>query len=122
MNGGRSVKIKRAVILFIKGMFIGVANIIPGVSGGTIAVVLGIYDKLIEAISDVLSKPEKRKEHSIFLTVIFLGAGSSILLLANLMNYLLTYHNKSTPVIETGIFSFDLQLCLSESFSLSLAI
>ena len=31
----------------IKGMLIGIANIIPGVSGGTMAVSLGIYDKLI---------------------------------------------------------------------------
>ena len=35
------------VMDMIKGIFIGIANIIPGVSGGTMAVSLGIYDKLI---------------------------------------------------------------------------
>ena len=34
-----------------KGMLIGIANIIPGVSGGTIAVSMGIYDRLIHCIS-----------------------------------------------------------------------
>ena len=36
---------------FIKGMAIGIANAIPGVSGGTIAFVLGIYEKLTYSIS-----------------------------------------------------------------------
>lgn len=36
---------------FLKGMVIGVANIIPGVSGGTMMVVMGIYDRMIESIS-----------------------------------------------------------------------
>ena len=37
----------------IKGIFVGVANIIPGVSGGTMAVSMGVYDKLIDAISNI---------------------------------------------------------------------
>ena len=37
----------------LKGLIVGVANIIPGVSGGTMAVVIGIYDKLIGAVSDL---------------------------------------------------------------------
>ena len=35
------------------GMAIGIANIIPGVSGGTIIVLLGLFDKTMEAISNV---------------------------------------------------------------------
>ena len=37
----------------IKGTLIGIANIIPGVSGGTMAVSLGIYDKLISSVSSL---------------------------------------------------------------------
>ena len=37
----------------LKGLVVGVANIIPGVSGGTMAVVMGIYDRLIGAVSDL---------------------------------------------------------------------
>ena len=44
------------VKLILKGMVIGVANIIPGVSGGTMAVVMGIYDRLIHAITHLKSE------------------------------------------------------------------
>ena len=39
------------LILVIKGFFFGIANIIPGVSGGTIALTMGVYEDLIEVIS-----------------------------------------------------------------------
>ena len=43
----------------IKGIFIGIANIIPGVSGGTMAVSLGIYDRLISSITGLLKNVKK---------------------------------------------------------------
>ena len=36
---------KDTIILVLKGFFMGIANVIPGVSGGTIALILGIYEK-----------------------------------------------------------------------------
>lgn len=42
-----------------KGVIIGIANIIPGVSGGTLAVAMGIYDKMISAITHLLKKPKQ---------------------------------------------------------------
>lgn len=41
------------LIELIKGIFVGVANVIPGVSGGTMAVSFGIYDKLLSSISNL---------------------------------------------------------------------
>lgn len=98
-------KTRTFAILFIKGMVIGMANIIPGVSGGTLAVVLGIYGKLIEAISNFFSKPEKRKAYAIFLATVFLGAGSAIMLLANLMTYLLANHYQLTVFAFMGLIA-----------------
>ena len=43
----------------IKGVFVGIANVIPGVSGGTMAVSFGIYDKLLNAISGLLKSFKK---------------------------------------------------------------
>lgn len=40
-------------IEIIKGMFIGIANIIPGVSGGTLAVSMGVYSKIIDAVNNI---------------------------------------------------------------------
>ena len=59
----------------IKGMLIGIANIIPGVSGGTMAVSLGIYDKLIGAVSGLLKNP--RKSIAVLLPLV-LGCGIGI--------------------------------------------
>ena len=42
---------KEKIILAIKGFMMGIANLIPGVSGGTLALTLGIYEDLIGAIS-----------------------------------------------------------------------
>ena len=43
----------------IKGIFIGIANIIPGVSGGTMAVSMGVYDKLINSINSIIKDFKK---------------------------------------------------------------
>lgn len=42
-----------SLVLFLKGMLVGIANIIPGVSGGTFALVLGIYERLITALRSI---------------------------------------------------------------------
>ena len=43
----------------IKGMIMGIANVIPGLSGGTIAVAMGIYDKIIYAVNNLLKNPKE---------------------------------------------------------------
>lgn len=74
------------LINFFKGMVIGIANIIPGVSGGTMAVVLNIYDKLISSVSDIL---KDWKKNLIFLLPIGAGAGTGIVVFSKLIKTLL---------------------------------
>ena len=50
---------KNNIILMIKGAIFGVANVIPGVSGGTIALTMGVYEDLISSISHFFKKPKK---------------------------------------------------------------
>lgn len=95
--------IKETVILLMKGGAIGVANIIPGVSGGTLAVILGIYDRLIESISKFFTNPEKRGEYIIFLVKIFSGAIIALLSLANVMDFLLHQHYQKTMFLFMGL-------------------
>ena len=42
----------RRLLLFLKGIFMGIADVIPGVSGGTIALIVGIYRELVRTISN----------------------------------------------------------------------
>lgn len=60
----------------LKGMVIGISNIIPGVSGGTMMVAMGIYDKLIHCITHLFSE---FKKNIMFLLPIFLGMGIAII-------------------------------------------
>lgn len=48
-----------AVLNILRGIVIGIANVIPGVSGSTMAVSMGIYDKLISAVTGLLKHFKK---------------------------------------------------------------
>lgn len=92
------------IFLIIKGIAMGAADVIPGVSGGTIAFITGIYEELIDSIKSVGSKSFLLlfKKNGIvqfleainakFLFSVILGIAISFISLAKLMQYLLTYH------------------------------
>ena len=73
-----------SIILVIKGFFMGIANVIPGVSGGTIAIILGIYEKFINSISNIL---KNIKENLKFLIPIIIGMGLAIIPTSKLVGY-----------------------------------
>lgn len=94
---------KDKLILFLKGIAMGAADVIPGVSGGTIAFIAGIYERLINALSSIdlsliqLLRKEGflavwKKVDGLFLLILLSGIGSSILSLAKLVTYLLEFH------------------------------
>ena len=60
----------------LKGMVIGIANIIPGVSGGTMMVAMGIYDKLIHCITHIF---KEFKKSILFLIPIAIGMGIAVI-------------------------------------------
>ena len=68
--------------LILKGMVIGVANIIPGVSGGTMMVAMGIYDKLIHAITHLKSEFKQALK---LLFPIAIGMGLGIVILTEII-------------------------------------
>ena len=93
---------------FIKGMAIGIANAIPGVSGGTIAFVLGIYEKLTYSISTLPTALIKLKWKDIIeslkiLIPAFLGAAVSIFLFLNIINYLFSNYPVPTKIFFVGL-------------------
>ena len=84
----------------LKGFVFGVANIIPGVSGGTIALTMGIYEDLISSISNI----RKDFKKSMALLVPFLiGAVLSILLLSKVINFCLDKYPNPTILLFLGI-------------------
>lgn len=69
--------------IYIKGILLGIANIIPGVSGGTLALILKIYYKIINSISEILKLTEIKK-NLMFLIILATGMLTSILLTAKI--------------------------------------
>jgi len=93
----------RYLILYLKGMLMGAADLVPGVSGGTIALITGIYKELLQSINSIsltnlkLWKQEGlksvwKKLNGPFLLAIFGGILSSILLLSRILEWLIENH------------------------------
>lgn len=73
------------VTTILKGMWIGGTMTVPGVSGGSMAMILGIYDRLITSISSFFKHP---RESMRFLALFVAGAGVGMVLFARLINLL----------------------------------
>lgn len=84
----------------IKGIFIGIANIIPGVSGGTLALSMGIYDKLIGAVSNFL---KDWKKSLVILFPILIGCGIGLVGFTFAIEYLLSEHTFVTCMAFIGL-------------------
>lgn len=91
---------KDKLILYIKGIILGIAFIIPGVSGGTLAVLLGIYEELIEAVCNFYKSKSEFKKYFLYILPIGLGALTSLLLCARLIHYGIS----KAPIITILIF------------------
>ena len=112
-------------IVALKGFAMGAANVIPGVSGGTIALLTGIFNELIDSLNAIMSIStwkllinKKFKEfwetiHGTFLLWLAIGVIISVFSLAKLMEYVLAHH----PV-QTWAFFFGL-IVVSAVFMLS---
>ncbi|NLP14159.1 MAG: DUF368 domain-containing protein [Clostridium sp.] len=79
-------KFKNDLIIMLKGYTIGSSMSVPGVSGGTMAILLGIYDKLISSVSNFL---KDIKGNILFLLKFCIGAGAGICSLSFLLKWML---------------------------------
>ena len=118
--------VKEMILIFLKGLFMGSADIVPGVSGGTIALITGIYERLISAISsirfsflkpllkgnftDFKDKLIEEIDFELFIPLI-LGIGIAFISLAKVISYLLDTQTAYT-------FSFFLGLILASAYIL----
>ena len=113
------------IVVALKGFAMGAANVIPGVSGGTIALLTGIFNELIESLNALMSVSSWKMLlqgrfadfwkaiHGTFLLWLAIGVVLSVFSLAKLMEYVLSHH----PV-QTWAFFFGL-IIVSAIFLLS---
>lgn len=104
------------LIIFLKGILMGICDLIPGISGGTIAFITGIYERLIEAVANITPKnyynlifnSSKRKKlfeelDIIFLVLLFGGIFTAIILGSKVISYLIENYYVYVFAFFTGL-------------------
>ncbi len=112
-----------AIVIFLKGMFMGAADVVPGISGGTIALITGVYQNFILSLSKILKAQSLRlilglklKEffyhlNGPFFFPLVIGILTSIFLFAHIVSYVYIHF----PIM---LWSFFLGLVLAATFLL----
>lgn len=88
------------MINFLSGIVIGLAFIIPGVSGGTLMVMMNLYDR---AVNSIVNYTKDIKKNTIFLGTIGLGVVTGILLFSKILHYLLNNYECPTKLVFVGL-------------------
>ena len=112
---------KRHLGIFLRGMAMGAADLVPGVSGGTVALITGIYDDLLQSISAVsLGLVGTWKNEGIkgvwkalnapFLIALAAGIGTSIIALSGLLHHLLEHHKAALFAFFFGLVAASIPL------------
>jgi len=113
---------KKYILLYVKGLTMGAVDLVPGVSGGTIAFITGIYEELINSLRSFTFKNIKlfftgkfkafwKAVNGNFLLVLALGIGTSIITLVKVVLYVIENHYIAT-------WSFFFGLILISTFSI----
>ena len=92
------------------GIVVGMANVIPGVSGGTLAVVFNIYDQFINAITFNLKAIWKNKK---FVFPILGGMALGVLIFSKMISFLYTHFPFQTNCFFTGLIIGSIPLLFS---------
>lgn len=88
----------------VGGIAVGIANVIPGVSGGTLMVIMGIFDRTMNAISDLFKpKNSHRLKDFLFLLEVLIGAGVGIVGFAALLKWLFAHFAMPTIFWFVGL-------------------
>lgn len=116
---------RQTIYTAASGAWIGGTMTVPGVSGGSMAMILGIYDRLITSVNGIFHR-EKRKESIIFLLKFLLGAAAGLFLFSSLITFLLDQFPMPTRYFFLGTVAGGVPLIFREAhvkrFSLSVIV
>ena len=85
---------------FFKGIVVGIGGIAPGLSGSVLLVILGLYQKTVNAIGTLF---KDLKKNLLFLIPLFAGFGIGVILFSKIVNYLLANHEVYTRFAFLGL-------------------
>lgn len=96
----------------ISGLIIGVAGIIPGLSGGVIAAALGLYEPAILALTGIFKKP---RQNTCFLLPLIIGAGAGMILFGNVVGWLMETASDEVLFLFFGLVGGSLPSVIKEA-------
>ncbi len=104
------------IINFIRGFFMALADSVPGVSGGTIAFIMGFYDKFIESLGALVSvkKGTNRKDAIIFLIKLGIGWIFGFLMAVKVLSSIFESHIYLVSSLFTGFILFSIPIIFKE--------
>ena len=85
---------------FINGLVFGATQIVPGVSGSTIAIILGFYDELLESLNHFR---DDWRRHARFLVPLLIGVAAGLVLFSSVIDYLLKGYSLPTMLFFIGL-------------------
>ena len=103
----------QSLYFVLAGLVFGLANVIPGVSGGTMAVVFGIYERLIGILSDPIHNIKKEWK---FLCAFAVGLVIGVLAFGKLMNWLLSHYPAQSAMFFIGVILGSLPMLFKNAF------
>ena len=108
-------KIKEYIINFINGFCMALADSVPGVSGGTVAFILGFYDKFIVSLDDLFRGNLKKKKESLkYLVKIGIGWVVGLLLSISFLADLFNKHIYNMSSLFIGFIIFSIPIVIKE--------
>lgn len=85
---------------FLKGIFVGIGGIAPGLSGSILLVIFGLYTKMIEAMGTFF---KNIKKNATFLIPLFAGFGVGVLIFGKVVDYLIAEYEMYTRFAFLGL-------------------
>lgn len=94
---------RRPAKLFVLGMFMGIAGLVPGISGGTVAIIAGIYDELIAALRGLMRRPVEWRKLLPFLLPLSAGCVAAVFLFAQIIDFMLLEYPNQMNMFFVGL-------------------
>jgi len=88
------------IVLFIMGIIVGISNLIPGISAGTIAITIGLYENIIRAVNTIRKNAKKSFG---FLLPIVIGMAVGLLAFSNVISFALANYPLATKFLFIGL-------------------
>lgn len=91
------------LVLVLKGMAYGITHIVPGLGGGLVLILLGVYEPFVDAIGNFFLRRDRWREYIPFLASLGIGMGIAVITLAHVVSSLLASHPAPTMLFFIGL-------------------